>query len=101
MPSRPPKLKPTPARKPWARTTPSPRLRGRAGIADRRRILAEQPLCRECLKVGRVTASVIVDHIMPLSEGGSDERINKQGLCEEHHDAKSKAERMRAARQRR
>lgn len=35
---------------------------------------------------------------MPLSEGGSDERSNKQGLCDPCHDAKSAAERAAARR---
>jgi 5-methylcytosine-specific restriction protein A len=93
MPSRPPSLKPRVARKAWQHSKPSSRLRGRAGVEDRRRILAEEPLCRVCRGAGRVAASVVVDHVMPLSAGGSDERGNKQGLCGPCHDAKSKAER--------
>ncbi|NTS64168.1 HNH endonuclease [Sphingomonas sp. HHU CXW] len=96
MPSRPPSLiKPKP-RKAWAHSKPSPRLRGRAGVADRRSILSDEPLCRTCVKAGRVTAATVVDHIVPLSEGGSDDRSNKQPLCTPCHDAKSKAERAAA-----
>ena len=93
MPSRPPKLKPPPVRRPWQHTKPSPRLRGRAGVADRRLVLGEEPLCRLCAAAGLVAASVVVDHIVPLNAGGSDARSNKQGLCRPCHDAKSKAER--------
>jgi 5-methylcytosine-specific restriction protein A len=63
-------------------------------------VLAEEPLCRSCREAGLVAVSTIVDHIKPLSEGGSDDRSNKQGLCEPCHLAKSKAERARAARRR-
>jgi 5-methylcytosine-specific restriction protein A len=64
----------------------------------RAQVLAEEPLCRICLDEGRTTASAKVDHIVPLAWGGSDERSNKQGLCNPCHDAKSKAERAEAAR---
>ncbi|WP_227698514.1 HNH endonuclease [Sphingomonas hengshuiensis] len=60
-------------------------------------MLDEEPLCRSCLANGRTTPSERVDHITPLSEGGSDERSNKQGLCVPCHDAKSAAERAAAA----
>lgn len=50
-------------------------------------------MCRICGTRDIVTAATIVDHIVPLSQGGSDERSNKQGLCEPCHDEKSKAER--------
>lgn len=90
------------ARKPWA---PQPayvdkRKRGRAGQRDRAQVLAEEPLCRACLADGKTVASDVVDHIRPLSEGGSDERANKQGLCEPCHDAKSARERLAARRRR-
>lgn len=97
MPSRPPNLRKSQPRKAWAGTEKSKRLRGRAGVRDRQRILAEEPLCRECAKADRVVASQRVDHIIPLSQGGSDERGNKQALCVPCHDAKSKAERAVAA----
>ena len=97
MPSRPPPLKTKAARKAWATSKPSPRLRGRAGVADRLRIRTEEPLCRACKAIGKVSASTRVDHIVPLSEGGGDYRSNKQGLCSPCHDAKSKAERAARA----
>lgn len=97
MPSRPPVFRAPGSRerKPWA---PSPvyrdrRKRGRAGMRERAEVLAEEPFCRRCLKDGKRVASVTVDHIKPLAAGGSDERSNKQGLCQPHHDAKSAAER--------
>lgn len=67
-------------------------------MRDRAAVLAEEPLCRLCLEKGLEVASDVVDHIMPLAWGGSDERSNKQGLCDPCHDAKSKAERKLAQR---
>ena len=98
MPWQPPVLGGRPAhRKPWApaqRLRPfTPRKRGRAGQRDRAAVVADEPLCRHCLAQGRTRATEIVDHIKPLAWGGSDERSNKQGLCREHHDEKSAAER--------
>ena len=61
-------------------------------------MLAEEPLCRVCLAEGRVSASVIVDHIVSLEEGGSDERVNKQGLCKSCSDAKTAEEAARGRR---
>lgn len=61
-------------------------------MKDRAKILAEEPLCRLCLEQGRTEASTRVDHIVPLSQGGSDDRGNKQGLCKACHDAKTAAE---------
>ena len=96
MPSQAPRFRPAgwKPRKPWARDDShvDKRLRGRAGQRARRRVLEEEPLCRRCLAEGRTSASVVVDHIRPLSQGGSDDRANKQGLCGPCHDAKTKAE---------
>lgn len=96
MPSQPPRFRPAgwKPRKAWARDDGhvDKRLRGRAGQRARRQVLNEEPLCRRCLAEGRVSASVVVDHIRPLSQGGSDDRANKQGLCDPCHDAKTKTE---------
>lgn len=101
MPFQPPRFGAA-KRKPWqpVRGTPDRRKRGRAGQRDRAQVLAEEPLCRVCLAAGKTSPSEMVDHIKPLSEGGSDERANKQGLCHPCHDAKSAAERAAGARAR-
>ena len=97
MAVRPPQFRPPGwrERKPWERPVAQKdlRKRGRPGMRDRAQVLLEEPLCRLCGAAGRVSASEVVDHITPLSWGGSDERDNKQGLCKACHDAKSKAER--------
>jgi 5-methylcytosine-specific restriction enzyme A len=55
--------------------------------------MASEPLCRECAKVGRTVAGELVDHIVPLSQGGS--RLlgsNLQTLCRACHARKTAAE---------
>lgn len=63
------------------------RLRGRAGMAQRARRLAAEPLCRDCLAETppRVTPSTVPDHIKPLSQGGEDDDSNIRCLCADHH----------------
>lgn len=62
----------------------------------REQVLHEEPLCRPCHEAGRVSASVIADHITPLAEGGTGDRSNYQGICKPCHDAKTAAEARRA-----
>ncbi len=95
MPWQPPVFGGTrPKRKAWAPAlnTPDLRKRGRAGQRERAQVIAEEPLCRACLKHGIESPTEEVDHIVPLSRGGSDTRANKQGLCVPCHAAKTRAE---------
>ncbi|HXH52550.1 MAG TPA: HNH endonuclease signature motif containing protein [Sphingomicrobium sp.] len=96
MPSQPPRFSPVKREpgKAWQRPARAPdkRRRGRPAQRERAMILAEEPLCRLCGEAGRVSASEEVDHIVPLSQGGSEERSNKQGLCKPCHKAKTAAE---------
>lgn len=100
MPRQPPVFRAPGARerKPWqpSGAVVDKRKRGRAGMRDRAEVIAEEPFCRECLKQGKRVATDIVDHIVPLAWGGSDDRENKQGLCDPCHDEKSKRERAEA-----
>ncbi len=68
------------------------RLRGRAGVRLREQVRREEPLCRKCLEMGRTRATEEVDHIRPLSAGGSNARSNLQGLCVPCHKEKSARE---------
>lgn len=65
------------------------RLRGRAGVKQRQRRLAAEPLCRHCDELGYIRASEEVDHIIPLAYGGTDTDDNVQCLCKECHEIKS------------
>ena len=76
----------------------TPRLSDRSGHAwakKRELVLGEEPLCRPCLQAAptRVAASVEVDHILALEDGGTDDRSNLQGICRACHVEKSAKER--------
>ena len=66
------------------------RLRGRKAVETRKRRLRAEPLCRHCLAQGRTTAATAIDHIIPLSHGGTDDDGNTQALCEPCHEAKTR-----------
>src|ERR1044071_7734381 len=60
-------------------------------------ILAELPLCIECLKQHKHVAATVVDHVQSLTDRW-DLRLdpeNLQGLCEVHHNRKSSHELQR------
>ncbi len=66
------------------------RLRGRAGMAQRlRRLQRTNHLCEDCLACGATQVAVEVDHIIPLSLGGSDDDANTRNLCKYHHDKRT------------
>ena len=63
------------------------RLRGRRGVEQRKRRLARtNGLCEHCLAEAppRYTIATVVNHIVPLIQGGSDEDENTENLCESH-----------------
>lgn len=68
------------------------RIRGRRGVALRRRRLAAEPLCRICKAEGRTTAATVPDHIVPLAKGGEDIDSNIRCLCDECHDRVTREE---------
>lgn len=100
MPSRPPSLRKKPNRITGWSKRKTRQERGYGATHDRMRaqLLREEPTCRECRKSGRVAVSVIADHIVPKAEGGTDDRINYQGLCKACHIAKTAAESARGRR---
>ncbi len=61
------------------------RTTGRRWMDIRHIVLIEEPICMICSR----KASTQVDHIIPLCKGGTDERSNLQGLCDECHDEKT------------
>lgn len=59
----------------------------------RKRILdRDEGLCQPCLRAGRASAGTQVDHIVPKSQGGSDDDGNLQTICPECHRAKTARE---------
>lgn len=62
------------------------RLRGRAAVAQRaRRLRRTLGLCEDCQAKGRNVPASVVDHIIPLAHGGSDEDENTRNLCDPCH----------------
>jgi 5-methylcytosine-specific restriction protein A len=68
------------------------RIRGRALQGIRRRHFERHPLCVCCEEQGKVRAATQLDHQVPLWQGGQDVEANRQGLCDDCHDAKTKKE---------
>lgn len=64
----------------------------------RRALFDRSPLCVVCQSLGLTVEATQRDHIVSLEEGGLDDDSNTQGLCDLHHEEKSKAERLRARR---
>jgi 5-methylcytosine-specific restriction enzyme A len=64
-------------------------LYGYAWQQARAGFLAEHPLCCYCERVGKLTASTIVDHIVPHKGdvGLFWDQANWQALCKRCHDA--------------
>lgn len=87
------------ARKPWTAAKASPeRVRGRALQARRQWFFSKHPICVECERRGRSPAvATILDHVIPLAEGGPDEYENWQGLCHDCHDEKTREETKRGS----
>lgn len=68
------------------------RTRGRARQERNARLAWTKPLCVACEAEGKVSRVDEWDHIVPLSHGGADTEANLQGLCTEHHKAKTARE---------
>ena len=62
----------------------------------RKAVLDEEPLCRMCLKEGKITSATMVDHIIPVKGlSKEDEELfydieNLQPLCDSCHIKKTK-----------
>ena len=53
--------------------------------AIRRRYIAAHPLCEMCRREGRITPAAEVHHILPVSQGGTNEASNLMALCQSCH----------------
>ena len=81
----------------WTKkTTATKRITGRRLQRMREQLFERNPLCVECQRLGLVELATQRDHIKSLEEGGLDVPENTQGLCAQHHEEKSLAERIRA-----
>jgi 5-methylcytosine-specific restriction protein A len=61
------------------------RLRGRRAVAQRKRRLEAEPLCRDCLAKGITELATVPDHIIPIAKQGKDEDSNIRCLCAACH----------------
>lgn len=62
--------------------------------AVRAAFLRQHPLCCACEQRGRVVPAVVVDHVVPIKQGGARfDPKNLQSLCVSDHNAKSAKER--------
>jgi 5-methylcytosine-specific restriction endonuclease McrA len=61
-------------------------------VRQRTRRLRQHPLCKECERQGFITPTDEIDHIVPLTMGGTDADANVQGLCRECHTRKTVGE---------
>jgi hypothetical protein len=56
-----------------------------------------EPLCRECMRTGRIKPATLVDHIRPIRQGGAKYDLdNLQPLCTRCHNKKSATEKQKA-----
>jgi 5-methylcytosine-specific restriction enzyme A len=74
-------------------TNKTPRDRSERAKRRRARFLRANPLCSECLKVGKAVAAVELDHRTPLHRGGADNESNFNALCHACHVDKTLRER--------
>ena len=55
--------------------------------------MAAEPLCRYCFAGGAITPATVLDHILALSLGGSNEDANLAPACGPCNDEKGRDER--------
>jgi 5-methylcytosine-specific restriction protein A len=68
------------------------RIRGRALQRIRARHFAAHPLCVMCEAKGIITLATELDHIIALTNGGTNDDDNLQGLCAPCHEIKTIAD---------
>jgi len=79
-------------RRPWVDSSSYLRrgLRGRALMRIRAEVFASEAGCYRCGSVG--ADSDVLDHVVPLRDGGSDSRSNLRRCCLGCHKSKSSSE---------
>lgn len=65
------------------------RIRGRRHQAIRQAFLRAHPLCKHCEERGIIREATDVDHIKPITHGGTETDDNRQSLCKECHRIKT------------
>jgi len=90
---------PEPQRKRWITKpkakawTQSTFYNSRRWRSVRKNYIGGCPLCEICKKKGRVVEGNVVDHIIPISQGGDEWNTNNfQTLCTSCHNSKSSKE---------
>lgn len=69
------------------------KLTGRPWRRLRDRIMQrDKHLCQPCLRAGSITQAEQVDHVTPISRGGTDAESNLQAICGPCHEAKTVGE---------
>lgn len=66
------------------------RLRGRAGVRQRLRLARTNHQSEDCTAEGtqRLAIIIVIDHLIPLAHGGSDEDSNTRNLYDDHNRKK-------------
>lgn len=60
----------------------------------RKQYISKNPFCVECAKQGLIELASVVDHVIPIRQGGAaKDESNYQSLCKYHHDVKRGKER--------
>lgn len=59
-------------------------------------VLHDQPICVMCEQKNKYTSSSVIDHILPINQGGAVFALNNlQALCSSCHNSKSARDRGR------
>ncbi|MEM6397495.1 MAG: HNH endonuclease signature motif containing protein [Bacteroidota bacterium] len=65
----------------------------KAWRATRKAYIQSNPLCEVCSYIGRTEAADVVDHLIAISQGGSEyDSANLMAMCHRHHNQKSALE---------
>ena len=60
----------------------------------RKQYIRENPICIDCRNSGQIVEAQMVDHIVPIKDGGAKLQMdNLQSLCNFHHGQKTSRER--------